>query len=116
MKKFFTIDELSDYLNIKKSTLYSMVESGKLPHYRIGRLIRFKQDDVDVWLEGHKRKSINEDGKARGALKAINRRKVDIDSIVKKSVEEIKGLKYTFPNGRPDQIKGLRKEVEDGSV
>jgi excisionase family DNA binding protein len=111
LKEFLTIDELSDYLNVKKSTLYSMVEGGKLPHYRIGRLIRVKQRDVDLWLEGHKRDSINENGKGRSVLKAVNRRKVDTDSIVRKSIEEIKGLKYTFPNGRPDQIKGLGKEV-----
>ena len=93
-----------------------MVESGELPHYRIGRLIRFKQDDVDRWMEGHRREGINVDKKARGILKAINRPVVDITSIVKKSIAEVKGLKYTPSHGRPDRIKDLRKEVEDGTL
>jgi len=116
LKEFLTIDELSEYLSIKRSTLYSMVESGEITHYRVGRLIRFKKQDVDVWMEGHRREENSADKKAKVILKAINRPFAGIDRIVKKTIAEVKGNGYTPHHGRPDQVKGLREEVSDGNL
>jgi hypothetical protein len=49
-------------------------------------------------------------GKARPKLD------MNIDAIVKKAVDEVKGNKYNLPHGKPDRIRGLRKEVEDGAL
>lgn len=114
MKEFLTIGELSEYLNLKRSNLYSMVESGELPHYRIGRLIRFRRDDIDQWMEDHRKEVIDTKKRAKGILKAV-KPSIDIDRLVKKSIEETKGLKYIPNNGKPDS-KGLRKEVSDGTL
>jgi excisionase family DNA binding protein len=46
-----TIRQLADYLNIKRSTLYAWVEQGFIPHYKMNRLIRFKKEEIDAWLE-----------------------------------------------------------------
>jgi len=54
-KEFLNIKEVSQYLGIKISTLYFYVENGDIPHYRIGRLIRFKKQEVDQWMEGNKK-------------------------------------------------------------
>ncbi len=51
---YLTIDEASAYTGIKKSTLYSKVEQREIPHYRIGRSIKFKRDDLDAWMEAHR--------------------------------------------------------------
>jgi excisionase family DNA binding protein len=59
-----TIDELSSYLKISKSTLYKIVREGKLPSQKIGKHWRFRKDAIDRWLEEirikeiHPRKSI----------------------------------------------------------
>ena len=116
MKEFLTIDELSEYLNLKRSTLYSMVESGQLPHYRVGRRIRFKRNDLDRWMESHRRESVNANTKAQGILKATNKGALEIDRVTKKSIEEAKGKRYTSSQEKPGRIKGLGKEVEDGLV
>ena len=116
MKEFLTIDDVCGFLSVKKSFIYSLVESGVIPHYRIGKLIRFKQSDVNTWMENHRREGINVDKKARGILKAVNRPRTSIDSLVKKSIAEVKGLKYTPGDGRPDRDKSLRKEVSDGTL
>jgi excisionase family DNA binding protein len=116
LKEFLTIDELSEYLNLKRSNLYSIVESGVLPHYRIGRLIRFKKQDIDTWMEDHRRDENSVDKKARDILKAINRPVTDINSMVKKSIAEVKGNLYTPSHRETGPIRGLRKEVEDGII
>jgi excisionase family DNA binding protein len=45
-----TIEELSIYLKIPKSTLYKLVREGKIPCQKIGRHWRFHKDAVDRWL------------------------------------------------------------------
>ncbi len=45
-----TIEELSVYLRIPKSTLYKLVREGKVPCQKIGRHWRFHRNAIDVWL------------------------------------------------------------------
>jgi len=46
-----TIEELSTYLKIPKSTLYKLVREGKVPCQKIGRHWRFRKEAIDRWLE-----------------------------------------------------------------
>lgn len=46
-----TIEELSVYLKIPKSTLYKLVREGKIPSQKIGRHWRFRKQAIDRWLE-----------------------------------------------------------------
>ena len=46
-----TIEELSAYLKISKSTLYKLVREGKVPCRKIGRHWRFRKRAIDRWLE-----------------------------------------------------------------
>lgn len=46
-----TIDELSAYLKIPKSTLYKLVREGKVPSQKIGRHWRFGRKAIERWLE-----------------------------------------------------------------
>ena len=48
MKHYFGIAELAEHLHIKPSTLYAWVELGRIPHLKLGRLVRFDPDEVDV--------------------------------------------------------------------
>ena len=50
MDELWDIRRVSQYLGIKKSTLYAMIERKEIPHYRIGRLARFRQAEIDAWL------------------------------------------------------------------
>ncbi len=50
-----TIEELSKYLKIPKSTLYKLVREGKMPSQKIGRHWRFYKESIDQWLkQSHK--------------------------------------------------------------
>ena len=46
-----TINELSTYLKIPKSTLYKLVREGKIPCQKVGRHWRFRKTAIDRWLE-----------------------------------------------------------------
>ncbi|CAG0955412.1 Putative DNA-binding proteinA [Methanosarcinales archaeon] len=45
-----TIEDLSVYLKISKSTLYKLVREGKIPCQKVGRHWRFSKEAIDVWL------------------------------------------------------------------
>ena len=46
-----TIEELSVYLKIPKSTLYKLVREGKVPSQKVGRHWRFRKVAIDRWLD-----------------------------------------------------------------
>ncbi|MBM3157745.1 MAG: helix-turn-helix domain-containing protein [Chloroflexi bacterium] len=46
-----TIEELSVYLKIPRSTIYKLVREGKIPAQKIGRHWRFRKEAIDRWLE-----------------------------------------------------------------
>ena len=114
-KEYLTIDDLAEYLSVKRSTLYAKVESGEIPHYKVGRLVRFKECEIEEWLQSHRNENINAGQRAKRILKTA-RPRMDIDAVVKKSIEEVKNSRYNFPHGKSDRIKGLRKEVENGTL
>lgn len=45
-----TIDELSTYLKVPKSTLYKLAQEGKVPGQKVGRHWRFHREVIDQWL------------------------------------------------------------------
>ena len=46
-----TIEELSTYLKIPKSTLYKLVREGRVPSQKVGRHWRFRKAAIDRWLD-----------------------------------------------------------------
>jgi len=48
-----TIDELSEYLKIPKSTLYKLVREGTIPCQKVGKHWRFHKEAIDAWLRQH---------------------------------------------------------------
>lgn len=50
MEKLLTVPEFAEILRVRPSTVYAKVHQGKLPHIKVGRLIRFKEAHVDEFL------------------------------------------------------------------
>ena len=116
-EKLLTVPDVASILSVKQSTVYQWASSGEIPHYRLGRIVRFKRKDLEAWIEGHrKEKTIGEERKAREILRSIGGRTHDIDSIIKKSIAEVKGNRYTSSLEKPGKDKGLGKEAEHGLV
>jgi excisionase family DNA binding protein len=53
MNRLLTMDEASEYLGISKLTLYGWVSARKLGFVKVGRLVKFKQHDLDKWIDRH---------------------------------------------------------------
>ena len=53
MRRYIDIKELSEYLSISKNTIYSWVSQKKIPHIKVGKLVRFELGAVEEWLESH---------------------------------------------------------------
>jgi len=62
MIKLIDIDELADYLRLKKQTIYNWLHQGKISGIKVGGVWRFDQKDIDAWLKSRKRNSKDERG------------------------------------------------------
>jgi len=116
-EKFLTVLDVALLLSVRPSTVYQWVSSGEIPHYRLGRIVRFKRKDLDVWIEEHREeKRIREAKKTREIFRVVSRGPKDIDPVIKKNIAEIKGNRYNPPQEKPGRVKGLREEVEHGAI
>ncbi len=49
--QLMTIDEVAEYLRVKKRTVYDWVKKDKIPAVKIVGLWRFRKQRIDAWLE-----------------------------------------------------------------
>ncbi len=119
---FLTIQDAATYLNIKPKTLYARID--EIPHYKVGRLVRFRKDDIDTWMEKHRvgkenkvqdqrQHAVEPIQKAAEARKSRKKKGpiTDIDRMISKAIDQVKGGGYTASHGKSDQVKGSGKEV-----
>lgn len=48
--KALSTAEVADILHVSKSTIYDLIRRGEINSYKIGRKVRFTQDDVDAYI------------------------------------------------------------------
>ena len=117
LSSFLNVKEVATYLALKASTVYSLVEEKKIPHYRIGRQIRFKSSEIDQWMEKQREEVVDVKAETKRVIGSLQKRSNPrIKKVVKKIIEEAKQERYTGANGKPDQTRGLGKEVKHGSL
>jgi excisionase family DNA binding protein len=49
--RWLSVDEISKYLGVGKDTVYKWIDKHGMPAHRMGRLWKFKKDQVDAWVE-----------------------------------------------------------------
>ncbi|MEI9475071.1 MAG: helix-turn-helix domain-containing protein [Deltaproteobacteria bacterium] len=117
LREFLTIDEVSECLGIKKSSLYGKVERKQIPFYKIGHLLRFKKSDIDSWAEKLKSEPVDLKKETKKRVPGSSRAMAEIKSMVGKAIAEVKGMPYNPNQGKPDRtFRGLGKEVKNGSL
>ena len=48
--KSLSTQEVAQILHVSKSTIYELIRRGEINSYKIGRKVRFTQDDVDAYI------------------------------------------------------------------
>ena len=59
--RWLSVDEIATYLGVKRDTIYKWIERKGLPANKVGRLWKFKLDEVDSWV----RSGSKNDGRVR---------------------------------------------------
>lgn len=50
-RKLLTVKEVSGYTGLAPDTIYTMVSQRKIPHVKLGRLVKFDLELLDKWLK-----------------------------------------------------------------
>jgi len=112
---YWDIRDLSHYLKVKMKTLYALVP--EIPHYRVGKLIRFRKQEIDSWMEHHRGRVCGQDvqtGNRR--MGRMGKGNADVDKMIRKAIDQTKGETYNLAYGKSDRTKGPKKETQHGSI
>lgn len=52
--RWFGTTEAAERLGVVPRTLYRMIDEGAIPAYKMGRVIRLKEADLEAYLEAHR--------------------------------------------------------------
>lgn len=48
--RWLSVDEIGEYLGLKRDTVYKWIAESGMPGHRVGRFWKFKKDEVDEWV------------------------------------------------------------------
>ena len=49
--RWLSVEEMSKYLGVSSDTVYRWIHRHIMPAHRMGRLWKFKKDEVDEWVK-----------------------------------------------------------------
>lgn len=49
--RWLSMDEICTHLGISRDTVSKWIEKQKMPAHKMGRLWKFKKDEVDAWVK-----------------------------------------------------------------
>ncbi|EKF74700.1 phage transcriptional regulator AlpA [Alcanivorax hongdengensis A-11-3] len=50
-ERWLSVEEIAAYLGVSKDTVYAWIRGRGMPAHRIGRLWKFKTQEVDEWVK-----------------------------------------------------------------
>jgi excisionase family DNA binding protein len=53
-----TVNEVSRYLKIPKSTIYMMTSRSLIPFFKVGKQLRFSREGINAWIREKEMKSM----------------------------------------------------------
>lgn len=56
VSSLLSVEELAEYLGLKKQTIYNWLRRGKISGIKIGKVWRFEKREIDNWLKGCRKK------------------------------------------------------------
>lgn len=58
--KYLTIDDVSEMLQVTRTTIYNLKKRG-LPFIKLGKTIRFDQEEVINWIKENNERTVNQE-------------------------------------------------------
>ena len=52
--RWLSVDEIAAYLGIKRDTVYKWIADKQMPAHKVGRLWKFRKEEVDDWVRQDK--------------------------------------------------------------
>nr|MBF0223741.1 helix-turn-helix domain-containing protein [Desulfobulbaceae bacterium] len=49
--RWLSVDEIATYLGVRRDTVYRWIDRHSMPAHKIGRLWKFKKEQIDAWVE-----------------------------------------------------------------
>lgn len=46
-----TVPEVAQVLRVSRQTIYNMIRTGKIPHFRVGTKVRFNRADIEAMMK-----------------------------------------------------------------
>ena len=53
-ERWLSVADIAEYLGVKRDTVYKWIERKRMPAHKVGRLWKFKLDEVDAWVRSGK--------------------------------------------------------------
>jgi excisionase family DNA binding protein len=54
--RWLSVEEIAEHVGVTKDSIYRWIERRGLPAHKVGKLWKFKKDEVDEWVRtGHAR-------------------------------------------------------------
>jgi excisionase family DNA binding protein len=61
IQELMTPQEVAGYLKVSKNKIYQLVKQEGMPAYVIGGNLRFKREQIDIWLTDHCGRNMSSD-------------------------------------------------------
>ena len=52
-RKLLTVKDVSGYTGLAPDTIYTMVSQRRIPYVKVGRLVKFDEAMLQVWIKQH---------------------------------------------------------------
>lgn len=51
MEPLLSVDAVAAILGVKRDTVYKLIDRNDLPGFKVGRLWKFRRQEVDAWVD-----------------------------------------------------------------
>ena len=52
LERLYTADQVAELFSLKKKTIYGWAEQGRIPCYKFGKALRFRESELREFIEG----------------------------------------------------------------
>jgi excisionase family DNA binding protein len=52
--RWLSVEEIAPYLGVKRDTVYKWLRLKGMPHHKVGRLVKFRKEEIDQWVKSGK--------------------------------------------------------------